>query len=539
VIPAGPRLISIAGLLSMAALAPAAGAGETQSATSSSEAFVPGAGGYVLNFKFQWTCDDDHSATTSSAGRIDILDPSGAAVGELTGTVSAGSPSVSATALGTLSALSCSVDSLGAGGSPADGTLSGTWRVTGLGAGTYSFRFWNTADWIIGLVGTTITTSASDAGAGGPISPPSVTLSAPQSATVFAPVAVGATASMGSNGNPLASVSVDLSMDDGASWSSVLANSQASSPSDAEGATTSFGQAGTATLRATATDTAGLRATSLQSVAVGKAGQAGVAITPAALSLTAGQSASFTASGGATGNYSWGGSAAGSGPVETAAFPSAGTYSVSVYDSGNGAYNPSAPATATVAVQAAFFVLSVAAGPGGSASGGGSYPPNSQATAVAAPNPGNAFAGWTGDATGASPTLTVLMSGNMSVTANFAALLPQTISFAAPGAVTLKSPPLTLSATASSGLPVQIALVSGPASLAGSVLTVAGTMGQVTLTATQPGNSQYLPAQPVTVSFPVGPAAAGVILSDDSPATKRTDRFTRNTSFRSGPAQAQ
>jgi hypothetical protein len=28
-----------------------------------------------------------------------------------------------------------------------------------------------------------------------------------------------------------------------------------------------------------------------------------------------------------------------------------------------------------------------------------------------------------------------------------------------------------------------------------------------------------------------------VILSDDSPATKRTDKFTRNTSFRSGPAQ--
>jgi uncharacterized repeat protein (TIGR02543 family) len=215
------------------------------------------------------------------------------------------------------------------------------------------------------------------------------------------------------------------------------------------------------------------------------------------------------------------------------AFPYAGTFAVSVYDSGSAAYNPSAPATAMVAVQAAFFELTITASPGGTAAGGGSYPPNSQATIAATPDPGFAFSGWTGDATGASPTLTVFMGANKSVTANFTALLPQTISFAAPGAVTVKSPPLTLSATASSGLPVRIALASGPASLSGNVLTLAGTTGQVTLTATQAGNSQYLPAQPVTVSFQVGPAPAGVILSDDSPATKRTDRFTRNTSFRS------
>jgi hypothetical protein len=363
-----------------------------------------------------------------------------------------------------------------------------------------------------------------------------VTLSAPQSVTAFAPVAVGAAASVGSNGNPLASVSIDLSIDGGATWSSVLANPRASSPSDNEGATTSFGQAGTATLRATATDTTGLQATAVQAVAVAKAPQSGVAITPASVSLTAGQSATFSASGGATGNYVWGGSAAGSGPTQSVTFPASGTFAVSVYDSGSAAYNPSAPASATVAVQAAFFVLSVTANPGGTVAGGGSYPPNSQATAVATADPGNAFAGWTGDVTGASTTLTVFMSANKSVTANFTALLPQTISFAAPAAQTLKSPPLTLSATASSGLPVQIALVSGPASLSGSVLTFAGATGQVALTATQPGNSQYLPAQPVTVSFPVGPAPAGVIFSDDSPATKRTDRYTRNTSFLSSAA---
>jgi hypothetical protein len=506
-------------------------AGEVQTASSSTEAFSPGAGGYVLNFQFQWTCDDVYNLTTSSPGRIDLVDQNGVTLAAVTGTVSSASPSVGAPAVGSLSALSCSVSSLGAGGTPADGILTGTWRVTGLGPGPYSFRFWSSVDRISSIVGSTIFTSASDAGGGGPVSPPSVSLSAPSSATALAPVAVGAAASVGANGNPLASVSVDVSMDGGATWSSVLANSRASSPSDNESTSTSFGQSGTATLRATTTDTAGLQTSAVQAVTVGKAAQGFVSITPAALSLTAGQGATFTASGGATGNYSWGGSAAGSGPAQTLAFPYPGTFAVTVFDSGSAAYNPSAPASATVAVQAAFFVLSVTANPGGTVAGGGSYPPNSLATAVATPEPGNAFAGWTGDVTGASQTVTVFMSANRSITANFTALLPQTISFATPAAQTLKSPPLTLSATASSGLPVHIALVSGPASLSGVVLAFAGTTGQVALTATQAGNSQYLPAQPVTVSFPVGPAPAGVIFSDDSPATKRTDRYTRNTSF--------
>lgn len=534
--PAGPFPVALACSLLLAALASTVRAGEAQSATSTSEALAPGPGGYVLNFQFQWSCDDDHGGTTSPGGRIDLVDPSGVTVAEVTGTVRAGSPSVGAPAVGALTALSCSVDALGAGGTPADGTLSGTWRITGLGPGPYSLRFWSYQDWIVGLVATSIWTAAADAGGGGPISGPAIALSAPQAATVLAPVAVGATASMGANGNPLASVAVDVSMDAGATWSAVVANARASSPSDTEGATTSFGQAGTATLRATVTDAGGLQATSVQTVAIARAAQAGVAITPASLSLTAGQSAAFSASGGATGNYSWGGLAAGSGPAQTVAFPFPGTYAVSVFDAGNAAFDPSGAATATVAVQTAFFMLSVAASPGGTASGGGSYPPNAQATAVATPDPGYAFSGWTGDLTGASASLTVLMDANKSLTANFAALLPQTISFSAPAKVTLKSPPVALSATASSGLAVQIALVSGPASLAGSVLTPSGTTGQVTLTATQPGNSQYLPAQPVTVSFPIGPAPAGVFLSDDSAATKRTDRFTRNTSFTSTAA---
>jgi hypothetical protein len=75
---------------------------------------------------------------------------------------------------------------------------------------------------------------------------------------------------------------------------------------------------------------------------------------------------------------------------------------------------------------------------------------------------------------------------------------PQTITFTPPA--TLYTPgqsPFALSATASSGLPVTLAVVSGPATVTGNTLalTVPGT---VKITATQTGNAEYLPAKTVT-----------------------------------------
>ena len=63
--------------------------------------------------------------------------------------------------------------------------------------------------------------------------------------------------------------------------------------------------------------------------------------------------------------------------------------------------------------------------------------------------------------------------------------------------------PFAISAAASSGLPVSVAVASGPASLAGSTVTLTG-LGTVTLTATQAGNANYLPAS-VSRSFAVNP----------------------------------
>ena len=126
------------------------------------------------------------------------------------------------------------------------------------------------------------------------------------------------------------------------------------------------------------------------------------------------------------------------------------------------------------------------------------------------------------------------MSANRSLMANFTALLPQTLTANTPSGISTRSPAFAISASSTSGLPVFLALDSGPATLDGSVLSPSGATGLVTLTATQPGNAAYLPAVPLVITFPIGLPPPGVVLSDDSAATKRSDRVTRNTSYTSG-----
>jgi hypothetical protein len=59
---------------------------------------------------------------------------------------------------------------------------------------------------------------------------------------------------------------------------------------------------------------------------------------------------------------------------------------------------------------------------------------------------------------------------------------------------------VTLVAVATSGLPVTFSVASGPASISGSTLTITGT-GLVSVTASQPGDSNFGAATPVTRTF--------------------------------------
>lgn len=63
--------------------------------------------------------------------------------------------------------------------------------------------------------------------------------------------------------------------------------------------------------------------------------------------------------------------------------------------------------------------------------------------------------------------------------------------------------PITLTATASSNLPVSFEMMEGPATISGNVLTLTGETGIVKLKASQTGNDQWLPAPDVVKTFEV------------------------------------
>ncbi len=90
---------------------------------------------------------------------------------------------------------------------------------------------------------------------------------------------------------------------------------------------------------------------------------------------------------------------------------------------------------------------------------------------------------------------------------------PQTISFTAPPAHAFGDAPFALSGTASSGLPLSFSVVSGPATVSGSTVTLTGA-GTVVVRASQSGNTNYLAAPDVDRSFAVSKATATVTLGN-------------------------
>ena len=78
----------------------------------------------------------------------------------------------------------------------------------------------------------------------------------------------------------------------------------------------------------------------------------------------------------------------------------------------------------------------------------------------------------------------------------------QSIAFGALADKTQGDPPFALNATASSGLPVSYVVVSGPATVAGNLVTLTG-FGTVTIRASQAGDANYYPAADVLQSFTV------------------------------------
>ncbi|MBT9333138.1 MBG domain-containing protein [Paracidobacterium acidisoli] len=106
--------------------------------------------------------------------------------------------------------------------------------------------------------------------------------------------------------------------------------------------------------------------------------------------------------------------------------------------------------------------------------------------------------------------------GSVTVTGGEA----QNITFGSLSNVTYGAATVALNATATSGLQ-PVYTVTGPAVVAGSILTVTGA-GVVTVTAEQPGNGTYAAAAPVSQSFVVNKAMLTVTANDQTMAKGTT-----------------
>ncbi|WP_185827377.1 chitobiase/beta-hexosaminidase C-terminal domain-containing protein [Edaphobacter aggregans] len=111
----------------------------------------------------------------------------------------------------------------------------------------------------------------------------------------------------------------------------------------------------------------------------------------------------------------------------------------------------------------------------------------------------------------------------------------QTVAFTAPTTpISYTSTPITLSATASSGLSVAFSVVSGPATVSGNSLTISG-VGTVVVAANQAGNANYTAASQVTQSIVVNQASQAISFTAPStPATYSAAPITLSATASSG-----
>ncbi len=143
----------------------------------------------------------------------------------------------------------------------------------------------------------------------------------------------------------------------------------------------------------------------------------------------------------------------------------------------------------------------------GSVAGDGDVVNGTKKTVTCTPNPGFVFLNWTeaGAPRSVFKTYTFKVDTNHALVANFTpegVKVAQTITFPGIPAQKFRHAPITLRAKASSGLPVQYSIDSGPATVAGNLLTMTGP-GTVVVRVKQPGNHGFAAARGFTRTFVV------------------------------------
>ncbi len=273
---------------------------------------------------------------------------------------------------------------------------------------------------------------------------------------------------------------------------------------------------------------------------------------PANQSVAVGAGASFTVSTtGASLSYQWSkngtpisGATAASYSIVSTALTDAGSYSVSVSNTGGTVVSNSATLTVNLAApvittQPASQAVTVGGGVTFNVSASGTalgYQWKKAGTPIAGATSTSFNIASTALTDAGSYTVTVTNTGG-SVTSNAAILTINTL--AGSQSITFGAIPshgygdvFSLSATATSGLPVTYIVTSGPATVSGSTVTITG-QGTVSIQATQAGNGSFTAAAPVTQSFAVGQGTASVTFST---LTFTFDGSPKPTSVTTSPA---
>ncbi|NLR82566.1 MBG domain-containing protein [Chitinophaga eiseniae] len=116
-----------------------------------------------------------------------------------------------------------------------------------------------------------------------------------------------------------------------------------------------------------------------------------------------------------------------------------------------------------------------------------------------------------------TPNVSAAAAANYTLSAGTGTLTitqaPQTITFGALSNKTYGDPAFALNASVNSSLSVVYTVTSGPATLNGNMLTITGA-GDVTITASQPGDANHIAATPVSQTFTVAKATLTVKAND-------------------------
>ena len=136
----------------------------------------------------------------------------------------------------------------------------------------------------------------------------------------------------------------------------------------------------------------------------------------------------------------------------------------------------------------------------------GVYFTNTDIPITAVAEPGFEFTGWSVTSGNLPINDLTKVTGPMTIYANFTPIqtqLSQSINFQEIPDKWVPELPFTISAVASSGLPVTYSILSGPATISGDTITLDGVPGTVIVQVEQLGDSTYLSAPLVTQSFEV------------------------------------